>query len=232
MALTPGTTWYWQLQGTINANVATKVYDVDLFDTGSATISALKAQGKIVICYFSAGSYENWRPDAASFPAAALGSNLSGWPGERWLDVRNSSVRTIMAARMDYAKSKGCDGLEPDNVDGYSNKSGFLLTAQDQISYNSFLADQAHVRGMTIALKNSTDLVSSLVNKFDFAVVEECFAYDECEAYSPFVKQNKAVLNAEYSNYSSAICAEAKSLGFSTAFFGLDLDGKKFQPCQ
>lgn len=231
MKLPPGTTFYWQLQGTINQQVAARVYDIDLFDTSAATISSLKASGKVVVCYFSGGSYENWRPDAAKFPAAALGNNLSGWPGERWLDVRNAEVRSIMAARMDLAKSKGCDGLEPDNVDGYSNKSGFPLTAQDQIAFNSYLADQAHARGMIIALKNSTDLVSALVGKFDFATVEECFQYNECEAYTPFVNQGKAVMSAEYSNYSSAICSEAKSLGLSTAFYSLDLDGSKYQPC-
>jgi hypothetical protein len=132
---------------------------------------------------------------------------------------------------MDLAKSKGCNGLEPDNVDGFANKSGFPLTAQDQINFNSFLADQAHARGMIVALKNSTDLVSSLVNKFDFAVVEECFKYNECGAYSPFIQQNKAVLNAEYSSYSSATCMQAASLKFSTVFYNLNLDGSVYKPC-
>jgi hypothetical protein len=230
-ALPAGTSWYWQLQGTINGNIAAKVYDIDLFDNSSSTFASLKQSGHTVICYFSAGTYENWRPDAASFPSAALGSNVSGWAGERWLDVRNQTVRDIMSKRMDLAKSKGCNGLEPDNVDGFANKSGFPLTAQDQINFNSFLADQAHARGMIVALKNSTDLVSSLVNKFDFAVVEECFKYNECGAYSPFIQQNKAVLNAEYSSYSSATCMQAASLKFSTVFYNLNLDGSVYKPC-
>lgn len=231
-AITPGTTWYWQLQGTINTAQNVKVYDIDLYDTSTTMIQSLKASGKFVLCYFSAGSYENWRSDASQFPASALGNNLDGWPGERWLDIRNQEVRNIMARRMDLAKSKGCDGLEPDNVDGYQNNPGFPLTAQDQINYLSYLADQAHARGLQIALKNSTDLVKSLVDKFDFAVVEECFKYNECQMYSPFVQKGKAVLNAEYSSYSGATCSTAKSLGFSTVFYNLALDGKVFQPCQ
>lgn len=226
-----GTSWYWQLQGTINQNVAATIYDIDLYDTSAATISSLKQSGHLVVCYFSAGTYENWRVDANQFPAAAIGQTVDGWVGENWLDVRNQTVRNIMASRMDLAKSKGCNSLEPDNVDGYSNRSGFPLTAQDQINFNSFLADQAHARGMTIALKNSTDLVASLVNKFDFAVVEECFKYNECGAYSPFVQQNKAVLNAEYTNFSSAICSQAKSLKFSTVFYNLNLNGAVYNPC-
>lgn len=230
-SLGPKTSWYWQLQGTLNTAIDVKVYDIDLYDTSAATIQALKASGKFVVCYFSAGSYENWRSDANQFPAIALGNNLDGWAGEKWLDVRNSDVRNIMAKRMDLAKSKGCHALEPDNVDGFSNRTGFPLTANDQINYLSYLADQAHARGMQIALKNSTDLVSSLVDKFDFAVVEECFKYNECEAYSPFIQKGKAVLNAEYSSYSTAICTKANNLKFSTVFFNLDLNGKVFQPC-
>lgn len=41
-----------------------------------------------------------------------------------------------MQARLDLAVQKGCDGVEPDNVDGYQNNSGFPLTAQDQLAYN------------------------------------------------------------------------------------------------
>jgi len=231
LSLPAGTKWYWQLQGTINTSLSPKVYDIDLYDTSTATISYLKSSGHIVICYFSAGTYEDWRSDAGSFPTSALGNNVDGWPGEKWLDVRNTQVRSIMASRMDLAKSKGCDGLEPDNVDGYSNGSGFPLTSADQINFNKYLADQAHARGMIIALKNSTDLVSALVNSFDFAVVEECFKYNECEEYSPFITQNKAVLNAEYTNYSASVCTKAANLKFSTAFFNLDLNGNKFQPC-
>jgi hypothetical protein len=231
LSIPAGTKWYWQLQGTVNTGVAAKVYDIDLYDNSASTFSALKQSGHTVICYFSAGTWENWRPDANLFPASALGSNVSGWQGEKWLDVRDSTVRSIMAQRMDLAKSKGCDGLEPDNVDGYSNKSGFPLTMQDQINFNTFLADQAHARGMIVALKNSTDLVSSLVSKFDFAVVEECFRYNECSAYTPFISEGKAVLNAEYTSYSSSVCSQAASLKFSTVFYNLNLDGTVYNPC-
>jgi hypothetical protein len=228
--LPPGTSWYWQLQGTINTTRAASVYDIDLEDSSTSLIASLKQSGHTVICYFSAGTYEDWRSDAGQFPSSALGKT-NGWPGEKWLDIRNSQVRQIMLNRMNTAVSKGCDGLEPDNVDGFQNGSGFPLTAQDEINYLNFLADNAHSRGMIIALKNATDLVTSVVAKFDFAVVEECFKYNECSAYSPFIKANKAVLNAEYTSISSATCTKAKSLQFSTVFFNLDLNGKVFNPC-
>ena len=66
-----------------------------LLPGGTANVLAkeLKAAGRKVICYFSAGSYEPYRPDAADFAAADLGNELVGWPGERWLDTRSNGVR-------------------------------------------------------------------------------------------------------------------------------------------
>ncbi len=57
-----------------------------------------------------------------------MGSELEGWAGERWLDISNPALKPIMLARLDLAHIKGCDGVEPDNVDGYTNNSGFNLT--------------------------------------------------------------------------------------------------------
>lgn len=95
------------------------VFDVDLFDTPAATIAKLRSRGKKVLCYFSAGSYENWRPDARDFSTSDLGKNLDDWPGEKWVKLGNENVRGIMKKRIQMAHEKGCDGLDPDNVDGY-----------------------------------------------------------------------------------------------------------------
>jgi hypothetical protein len=95
------------------------IFDVDLFDTPAETIEALHDLGKKVICYFSAGSFEDWRPDAGSFRAADKGKELDGWPGETWLNISSESVRSIMKSRVELASEKRCDGVDPDNVDGY-----------------------------------------------------------------------------------------------------------------
>lgn len=95
------------------------IFDIDLFDTPAETIRQLHSLGKKVICYFSAGSYEEWRPDSGQFQPADLGKELDGWPGEKWLKVNNENVKRIMKSRVDMAKQKGCDGVDPDNVDGY-----------------------------------------------------------------------------------------------------------------
>ncbi len=224
--LQPGDSWYWQLSGPLDLSRNEKIFDIDLFDADSASIASLHAKGKRVICYFSAGSFEPWRSDAASFPANVIGATMAGWPNERWLDIRSANLRPILNARLALAKAKGCDGVEPDNVDGYANASGFPLNAADQTQFLRWIAESAHSRGLLVGLKNTSDLVDGVVSSFDFAVVEECFAYHECEAYRSFSSRGKPVLNAEYSNYSNAICSQAHALKFSTAFFDLSLSGR------
>src|SRR5687767_9845109 len=83
-----GITFQLQLNGTIDTSVDAEVFDIDMFDSPASLVEELHAQGRHVICYMSAGSYEEWRPDAESFPKRVLGKPLDGWPGERWLDVR------------------------------------------------------------------------------------------------------------------------------------------------
>ncbi|GAL06248.1 endo alpha-1,4 polygalactosaminidase precusor precursor [Photobacterium aphoticum] len=67
------------------------------------------------------------------------------------------------------AVQKGCDGVEPDNVDGYKNNTGFDLTADDQLTFNRLLANEAHARNLSIGLKNNVEQVPELVTYFDFA---------------------------------------------------------------
>ncbi|MFQ5398380.1 MAG: endo alpha-1,4 polygalactosaminidase [Anaerolineae bacterium] len=52
----PGPSWQWQLSGPIDASLNAEMYDIDLFDTPEAVIEELHRKGRIVICYFSAGS--------------------------------------------------------------------------------------------------------------------------------------------------------------------------------
>jgi hypothetical protein len=118
-----GTKWQIELSQVIKVDStldpSVGIYDTDLFDTPKSSIDQLHSLGKKVICYFSAGSYEPGRPDSAQFTASDKGSELDGWPGEYWLNINSANVRSIMAARLQLAATKGCDGVDPDNVDGY-----------------------------------------------------------------------------------------------------------------
>jgi hypothetical protein len=92
------------------------VFDIDLFYHSAEDISNIKSQGKKVICYFSAGSSENWRPDYKEFSSSDMGSGLEGWAGENWLNIRSDGVLNIMKERINQAAQKGCDAIDPDNM--------------------------------------------------------------------------------------------------------------------
>jgi hypothetical protein len=230
------TSWQWQLSSlptTPYLNV--DMYDIDGFDAPASLVSDLHGtrQGRKVVCYISAGSYENWRPDVGQFPAAVLGKNLDGWAGERWLDIRQygGPLGAIMRARLDMCKAKGFDAVEPDNVDGYTNRTGFPLTKADQLAYNSWLADEAHKRGLSVALKNDNAQIPQLLPYFDWALNEECFTYSECTTadngsfgYDQFVAVGKAVMQVEYDLATSRFCAKANAQNFNSLKKHLELD--------
>lgn len=227
--LSVDSTWQWQLQGDIDTAYDVDVYDIDLFDAPDQILGELHDTGRVVICYFSAGSYEEWRDDAGDFSEDVLGESLDGWEGERWVDIRSDSVRAIMTTRLDLAVDRGCDGVEPDNVTGFDNDTGFDLSARDQLDYNRFLAAEAHARDLLIGLKNDLDQIPDLVGDFDFAVNEECFEFDECDANQPFIDAGKPVFSAEYADRFvdefEAVCDVARAADHRTLILPLDLDG-------
>lgn len=220
------TSWQWQLSGTVNQSFKVQVYDIDMFENSAGVVSSLHSKwpGVKVVCYIDAGTWENWRPDASQFPPSVLGKP-NGWPGERWLDIRQISILgPIMQARMDQCVSKGFDGVEFDNVDGYTNNTGFPLTGGDQLSYNTWLANQAHQRGLSAALKNDLDQIPTLLPYFDWALDEQCFQYSECNKLQPFIAAGKAVMEVEYYLKPSRFCARANSLNFNSLYKHLSLD--------
>jgi len=233
------TSWQWQLTGNINTGYDVNLYDVDLFDTDVSTIQLLQGQGKKVICYFSGGSYEEWRSDAAAFSSELLGDPLDGWAGERWLDISNGKLMPIMRSRLDLAVQKGCDGVEPDNMDGYTNGTGFALSASNQLAYNKFIANEARSRGLAVGLKNDLDQIVELEPYFDFSINEQCHQYSECDLLLPFIQHNKPVLIAEYdSSYKTTdtsvrdlMCDASNADDFMTLILALDLDGSYRDSC-
>lgn len=245
-----GTRWWWQLENTatLDPNLAVDVYDIDLFE-GEATgmIQTLKNNGYRVICYFSAGSYEPFRVDMEGFNPAALLNPVEGFEEERWLDIRSSQpylagdIKPVMAARLQKAADLGCDAVEPDNVDAWANTNGVVSQA-DQLSYNRWLAASAHALGLSTGLKNDLEQIGDLLDDFDFAVNEQCYAYDECEVYlTTFLARNKAVFNQEYGGsgggvsqtvYTTQACPYFRSNNISSLWkAGFNLDGNGVLVC-
>lgn len=211
------------------------VFDIDMFlHQNNTIIDSLHKLGKKVICYFSAGSYEDYRPDSWQFKKADLGSELDGWPGEYWLNISSPDVRDIMATRIEIASQIGCDAVDPDNVDGFQNENGFDLTAQDSIDFVKFLAKEARNRKLGVGLKNAGDIISDVLSVVQFQVNEQCAEYDECDTFAAFIDAGKPVFHIEYpkgtpdsvsANALTSDCSASDSDNFSTVIKTMDLDG-------
>jgi hypothetical protein len=226
-----GTTWQYQLTGAIDTTVDAEAFSVDLFDVPRTTISELQDAGRRVVCYLSAGSWEEWRPDAGRYARSVLGEPLEGWPGERWLDIRRLDVLApILRDRLDRCAAKGFDGVDPDNVDGFANDTGFPLTAADQRRFDAWLANAAHRRGLSVGLKNTLELIPALLPYFDFAIDEECFRYRECTRLRPFIEAGRSVVVVEYELPRTAFCDRADELGLFAIRKRLSL-GPWRRPC-
>jgi len=231
---TLGLTWQWQIgNNDVDTSIEADVYDIDLY-VDQSVIDELHAKGRKVICYINVGSWEDWRPDKDKFPPEVLGRDYEGWPGERWLDIRQmDKLAPIMRARLDVCKAKGFDAVEPDNMEVHTNNTGFPLTYEDQLTYALWLADEAHARGLSVGLKNDPDQVADLLPYFDWALTEDCFAEAWCQEMVPFIQMGKPVLAAEYTDNgvtTGQVCPEAKRLRFSLILKDREL-GAWRQPC-
>lgn len=224
--------WQFQLQGKIDTSIDADVYEVDGFDVGKKTVSKLHAQGRKVICYIDVGSWEQYRPDRGQFPKSVIGKKYEGYPNERWLDIRKfRKFAKPLRARVAMCDRKGFDGVEPDNIAGWENDTGFPITAKHQLRFNRWIARQAHRRGLSIALKNDGRQAKKLVRNFDYAVVEQCFQYDECGQYRPFVRAGKAVFSVEYELKNPKFCGKAKKIRFAAVGKEYDLFARPWRPC-
>jgi endo-alpha-1,4-polygalactosaminidase (GH114 family) len=221
-------TWQWQLTEGFDPEVEVQVYDLDLFDADPQVLAELKQRGKRLICYINVGAWEDWRPDRDQFPLEVLGNDYEGWPGERWLDIRHfDRFAPILQARFDLCAQKGFDAIEPDNIDAYTNDTGFPLRAEDQLAYNRWLAQEAHVRGLAIGLKNDPDQAEDLAQDFDWAMTEDCFAEGWCEAMTPFITLGKPVFATEYTDTDldfTRACYQAQKLKFNLILKNRELD--------
>lgn len=253
---------HWNLGGTINPanpkHVGERgidgiilprpaVLDIDGEYNTAQTVATLHARGQKVICYIDAGVYETYRGDAAKFPKWVIGKADQGWDGSYWLDIRRLDILLpIMEARIrDLCSAKGFDAVEPDEIDGWENASGFPLTYADQLRYNRAIADLIHSYGMAAIQKGDLIQTQDLQPSFDAALVEECFQYRECEnPWNPdtddeqvgsqaYTLAGKAVWIAEYkASVDTRMCAGSKKWGWNAARYklGLPLNGGR-KPC-
>ncbi|MBV8117838.1 MAG: endo alpha-1,4 polygalactosaminidase [Candidatus Eremiobacteraeota bacterium] len=213
----------------LDTNVKAAIYDVDGFDTSAPAVAGLHAKGRRVVCYIDVGTWENWRPDAKKFPQRVLGNKDGHWAGERWLDIRQLSIlRPIMMARFEMCRDKGFDAVDPDNIDGYQNRTGFPLDARQQLTYDRWVAQAVHSVGMSVAQKNDNAQVGKLRSSFDWAVLEQCYAQGWCGQFTSYSDDGRLVVDIEYgtakAKFVHDVCPKTESYRETALLKHLSLD--------
>lgn len=230
---TTDTSWTWQLLGDTNTTYDVDVYVLDMFQQlDGNVIETLHAQNKKVICYFSAGTFEPWRPDADLFANVPMGGEHYAYATEIWLDVTSPETAKVMANRMDMAVALGCDGVELDNVDGFVADTGLNITYAQELAYQRLLANEAHKRNLAVALKNAIEMIPDVAEYFDLAINEVCLVWNECGTYQAIIDAGKPVLHVEYDQAyvddpaaRAAMCAQSAELNMRTLVMPKLLDG-------
>ncbi len=240
--------WQYQLsdKGTVKFIPGVNTYFIDL-DTAREEIPRLKAldKGIKVVCYYSAGTYEEARRqadkdrgvysfDPKTYLRSSMLEPMAEWPDETWLDVTNKRVWYMNKKRMLFAKEIGCDGVDPDNVDIYSvNRKA--VSRKESAAFVRYLTTKAHDLGLGIGLKNAIELIED-VPDVDWNVNESCVTFGECKEYAS-VAAKRAVFAVEYCDAKKKLgeptqnptcaCSKARKYGLNMLIKRVDLDADR-----
>ncbi len=222
---------------------APAIYDIDGIINPAATVTALHALGKRVVCYVEVGAAGNYYTTAdegvpVSYfsqlrSAGVFGARVSGYP-EYYLDIQSPvTVSVIESMIKQQCAAKGFDAVETDIDEEYGDHSGFPLTRSIEETYMTGLANYMHGLGLAWWIKNPDDTgdgyASDMYPLADAVLTEQCHQYSSCALLSAYVG-HKAVFNAEYRLKPSSFCASDDALGFNGAHFNVGLTGTR-KPC-
>ncbi|KAK8002624.1 hypothetical protein PG989_002343 [Apiospora arundinis] len=235
----PGVKWQIEISDPIRVSRSSavlpndaRVWDVDMWDSidggvSDNVITRLRAAQKsvvgdiFVICYFNGGGLNPADPDKGKFDAKDILGTIKGWEDENYVDIASSKVIDLMKKRIDAGIAGGCDGFDPDNIDGYlspdrvqrNTSDHRSLTQTDYYNYMKALADHAHAAGKLLGQKNAAELLKlddgtdrGLLKDglVDFAVTESCAVPGSgngnawCNSVKSFVQGGKPVFQIEY----------------------------------
>jgi actin-like ATPase involved in cell morphogenesis len=154
------------------------------------------APGKYNICYINA--FQTQAEDEAFWTGSHADLLLKtkdgkyfsdpDYPREYLLDISSKAQRTAVARILDDwiddCAQKGYKALDPDNQDSWTRSKG-QLSQTDNVAMATLLTAHAHAAGLAVAQRNTPELGSKgrTTAKFDFAIVEECQFYQECDVY-------------------------------------------------
>jgi hypothetical protein len=213
--------WDYQIGGPYTPIDAVGIVDRD--HTASA------AAGKYNICYVN--GYQTQPGESKNWPAAALLKDKNGklvedkeWKGEYMVDTRTATSRaailTVVGGWIDSCASKGFKGVEVDNLDSFTRDPSKQLTEAGNMALAKDLVARAHGKGLAIGQKNTVELASKgRTAGFDFAVVESCQRWDECDGYTDVygdqVYEVEYVTEGGVSNFNAACKARGSKISIT-----------------
>lgn len=170
--------------------------------------TARPAPNTYSICYVNAfqtqpGEQQAWPADVLLRDAQGDPVHDPDWPDEILLDTRTSAQRDAIVQRVGSwisgCADSGFNAVEFDNLDSYS-RSGAVLRRADAVAVAHDLVTAAHRAGLSAAQKNAGGDAAEFRRAagFDFAVAEECAAYDECGSYTAVY--GAQVIDVEYTD--------------------------------
>lgn len=112
--------------------------------------------------------------------------------------TRRAALLEVVGGWFDECAQRGYRAVEADNLDSYTRSHG-RLSAADALTFGQLLAGRAHRNHLSLGQKNAEELAAQAHRAgFDFAVVEECQVYSECDAYTAVY--GRALIEIEYTD--------------------------------
>lgn len=192
----------YQLGGTADRDADGAPFDVVVRDATEAPLA-----GAYSVCYVNGfqtqpGESGDWLAHPELLLRDASGEPVvdPAWPDEFVLDPSSAEQRAGILDRLGPVV-RGCadagfDAVEIDNLDTWTRFDGVDEAGARELA--SAYVELAHDAGIAIAQKNAAELAGTAREDlgFDFAIAEECAAYDECGAYTSAYGEH--VLQIEY----------------------------------
>ena len=170
--------------------------------------SAEPGEGLYSICYVN--GFQTQPGEAGLWPDDLLLLTPEGerfidpdWPDEVLLDTATAENREAIVAVVrpwiEECAASGFQAVEFDNLDTFT-RADRALYIEDNLALATMFVDLAHDAGLAAGQKNSAEFAARLHGEagFDFAVTEECAAYEECDSYTDVY--GDAVIDIEYTD--------------------------------
>ena len=168
------------------------------------------APGRYSICYVNGfqtqpADRSTWLKSRKSLVLHYKGKPVidKNWPDELIVDTSTKTKRTkiakIIGKTITSCANRGFDAIEIDNLDSFT-RSKKLLSVGNNRELAKLYASAAHKAGLAIAQKNSAEYAKQFKKqvRFDFAVAEECYRWNECSSYTK--AYGARVIDIEYTD--------------------------------